>query len=356
MTILWINLAIVFIFAWFARYFSYTTLTSIGTMSVKPNKLLALIAIASLVMVSGLRKNIGDTYFYMHAYEFNDFTWDFIKNQKDIGFGVLQMILKIISEDAQILVFTTALITNFLIVIVLYKYSRLFEISLFIYITGGMFIVSMNGIRQVLAASIIFTATKYIIEGNWKKYFCVVLFASTFHLSALVLIPIYFLIRVKAWSKATLMLIFLSIIIVVGFEQFSSILFSAIEDTQYGEYQNFTEGGANIIRVFVYAAPILVSYLGRENLRKIFPNSDYIVNMSIVGLVFMIISTQNWIFARFSLYFNLYQIILISWIIILFREKDQKLVYYGVGLCYLFYFIYENVISLGIDYRSDYLS
>ena len=31
-------------------------------------------------------------------------------------------------------------------------------------------LVSMNGIRQVLAAAIIFTATKYLIEGNWIKY------------------------------------------------------------------------------------------------------------------------------------------------------------------------------------------
>ena len=59
--------------------------------------------------------------------------------------------------------------------------------------------------------------------------------------------------------------------------------------------------------------------------------------MSLLGLVFMIISTQNWIFARFSIYFGLYQLILISWIIKLFTEKDQKLIYYAI---LVFYFIY----------------
>ena len=44
------------------------------------------------------------------------------------------------------MIFTTALITNVLIIIVLYKYSRLFELSTFVYITGGLHLVSMNGI------------------------------------------------------------------------------------------------------------------------------------------------------------------------------------------------------------------
>ena len=79
-----------------------------------------------------------------------------IKEQDDIGFGILQMVLQSISKDPQLLIFTTALITNTLIVIVLYNYSRFVELSLFVYITGGLFIVSMNGIRQVLAAAIAF--------------------------------------------------------------------------------------------------------------------------------------------------------------------------------------------------------
>ena len=49
----------------------------------------------SLVIVSGLRNNIGDTYFYMHSYTLlNDFTWSDIKFEKDFGFNILQMILK----------------------------------------------------------------------------------------------------------------------------------------------------------------------------------------------------------------------------------------------------------------------
>jgi transmembrane protein EpsG len=358
MTMLWINLTIVFICAYFSRYFRSVQVVSTGNSYYqysRPNKILVSFCFVSLVIVSGLRSNIGDTFFYKHAYTINQFTWDYILNSKDIGFGILQMILKVISDDPQILLLTTAFITNLLIVLVLYKYTKQFELSLYVYITGGLFLVSMNGIRQFLAAAIIFTATKYLISGKWKQYMMIVLVGATFHLSALILIPIYFIARFKAWSKATFLLIFVSIIIVISYNQFSNLLFNALGNTQYGHYSDFNEGGANILRVMVAGAPLVVTYLGRNKLKEIFPQSDYIINMSIIGFAFMIISTQNWIFARFLIYFGLYQLILVSWIVKLFREKDQNFIYYSILVCYFLFYFYESLITLNIIYRSDYL-
>lgn len=353
MAVLWITLASVYIFSFFSRYYSVSEPTSLTY--IKLNNFMILAVILTLVLVAGLRNNIGDTFFYMHLYDISDFSWEFVLSQKDIGFGILQMILKRFSDDPQLLVFTTALITNFLIVIILYKYSRIFELSIYVYITSGMYIVSMNGIRQYLAAAILFTATKYLFEGNWKKYSLIVLFASTFHQSALILIPIYFIVRRKAWTGTTYIMILVAIIFTLGFNQFSQVLFSAIEDSQYSEYQNFDEGGANIIRVIVYAMPVILAYLGREKMRIIFPNSDYIVNMSLLAVVFMIIATQNWIFARFTIYFGLYELILISWVTKLFSDNNQKFIYYMILVCYFIYFFYENVISLGLIYKSDFI-
>ncbi|WP_430509934.1 EpsG family protein [Gottfriedia solisilvae] len=359
MTLLWINLALVFICSFFARYASRPSvsyISSISAVSIKPNIVLVFGALVSLVMVSGLRSNIGDTFFYSHIYQTVEFNWSYVLSNKDIGFGILQMILQNYSKDPQIMIFTTALITNILIVYILFNYSKIFELSMYVYITGGLFLVSMNGIRQVLAAAIAFTGIRFLMEGSWKRYVLVILLASFFHQSALILIPLYFIVRFKAWSKVTIALLILSIVIVIGFNQFSSLLFTAIQETQYGGYKNFQEGGASSLRVIVNAIPLLIAYLGRDNLRKIFPNSDVVINMTLIGFIFMLIATQNWIFARFSIYFSLYQLILISWIIKLFRDKDEKLIYYGILVCYFIYYFYESVISLNITYLSNYLN
>lgn len=309
-----------------------------GPVWFKPNKWLTAIVMATFVLIAGLRKNIGDTFFYMYAYTLNDFTWEQVKAEKDIGFGILQMILKSFTQDPQLLIFLTALVTNVLIVYVLYKYSRLFEVSIYIYITSGLYIVSMNGVRQFLASAIVFAATKYLFAGNWQKYFLVVAFASTFHESALILIPIYFIVRRKAWTSSTFVLLFLAVMLILGYNVLSDAIFAAIADTHYSEYKEFQEGGANVIRVAVGAVPLIFAYLGRNKLREIFPHGDYVVNMSLLNFIVMAVATQNWIFAKFTIYFGLYNVILMSWVISLFVKRQQKFIYYAILGFYMIYF------------------
>ncbi|OAS85133.1 EpsG family protein [Metabacillus litoralis] len=354
MTIMWVNLTLVYMFALLARYFSRPLY--FGSQFIKPSKVLVFLVITSLVLVSGLRNNIGDTYFYMHSYSNTEFSLSNIDFTGDFGFNLLQLFLQTFSSDPQILILTTALITNSLIVIALSKYSRIFELAVYVYITSGMFTVSMNGIRQYLAAGIIFMATKYILNGNFKKYFFIILLAATFHKTALVLLPIYFIVRRKAWSKVTFGLIIFSIFIVLGFNLFIDLLFTSLSNTQYGHYSEFQEGGASFLRLAVNTAPILIAFLGKEKLRELWPKSDYIVNLSIISSLFLVISTQNWIFARFNIYFGLYNLVLVSWLIVLFKDNSKKFIYYAILICYLIFFYYEQVISLNIVIESKYFN
>ncbi|WP_203287292.1 EpsG family protein [Metabacillus sp. cB07] len=355
MTVLWITLFSVLLLGFCARYTAHANGSSISTF-IYPNKFFVFIIFLVLALVSGLRNTIGDTYFYMHAYETNDFTWKYIFENKDPAFGILQMVLKSFSNDPQILILVTAIVTNFFIVFSLFKHTKMFELSLFVFITSGLYTVSMNGIRQFLAASIILWGLKYLLNGDLKKYLIIILIASAFHQSALILIPVYFIVRREAWTKVTVILLTGTILLVLGFNEFSELVFKTIQDTQYGGYENFAEGGANKIRVVIEAIPLILAFLGRDKLRRLWPKSDIIVNLALISVIFMIVATQNWIFARFNIYFSLYNIILISWLIPLFKENNKKFVYYMLVVCYLIYFYYEHVLSLGIIYRSNYIN
>lgn len=352
MTIMWINLSLVYLFSFLSRLYSIPVPNTLNR--VKPNKFHVALVIICLVTVAGFQKNIGDTYFYMHSFKITDFTWQDIDYSGDFGFNIYQLLLQQISRDPQILIFTTALITNLLIVIVLYKYSRMFELAIYVYIAAGMFTTSMNGIRQYLAAAIVFCSTKYLLNGDFNKYALIVLLASTVHKSALVLLPIYFVVRREAWTKVTFILLTLSIFIVLGFNAFSGMLFSALDNTQYGHYSDFAEGGANKLRIVITAIPVLIAFLGREKLKQLWPESDYIVNMAIISVFFIVIASQNWIFARFNIYFGLYNLILIAWLVLLFKRNNQRVIYYGIIVCYFLYFYFEHVISFGFRYDSDY--
>ncbi len=356
MEMLWLNLGAVFGFAVTARYFSVPVQQEISfPPTARPNAYLALLALTIMISVSGLRRGIGDTYVYRSNYYETTWTLEHALEAEEPGFAVLQLVLQNISDDSQILIFTSSLITLTLITIVLYHYSRLFELSLYVFIASGMFLVSMNGVRQFLAASIIFAGAAFLFKGKLIPYMLTVLLASTFHQSALIMLPVYFIVRREAWTKSTLGLLFAGTIIAFGYEQFSHLIFGAISETKYGGYSEFDEGGANIIRVAVYGAPILLAYIGRHRLKEIFPQSDIVVNLSLMGLIFMIVSTQLWIFARMAIYFDLFTLILISWVVKVFALKDQRVVYFAIVALYLFYFFYEYSVTLNINYESDYL-
>ena len=167
------------------------------------------------------------------------------------------------------MIFTTALITNVLIVISFFiNIQECLNLVYLFILHQVLYSVSMNGIRQSLAAAIIFAATKYILNGNFKKFLWLVLLASTFHQTALIFIPIYFIVRRKAWTKATFILLSLGVLIAIGFNEFSELLFSAIEDTQYGHYSEFYEGGANI-KSCSYYCTISYCFFGKRKIKGI---------------------------------------------------------------------------------------
>ncbi|MNY36271.1 Transmembrane protein EpsG [compost metagenome] len=151
------------------------------------------------------------------------------------------------------------------------------------------------------------------------------------------------------------MLLAISVILIIGYGIISDVIFSAIADTHYSEYQNFQEGGANVIRVAISAIPLIFAFIGRNKLRELFQYGDFVVNMSLLNFIVMAVATQNWIFARFTIYFGLYNVLLMSWVISLIAKKQQKLVYYAILGFYLIYFYYENVVTLNIVYKSNFL-
>lgn len=65
MTVLYLNLVIVFLLAFGARYLSTPVFatTIYSPVKIKPNRYLTILAMVALILVSGLRTNIGDTFF-----------------------------------------------------------------------------------------------------------------------------------------------------------------------------------------------------------------------------------------------------------------------------------------------------
>lgn len=305
------------------------------------------------ILVAGLRVDIGDTGYYKHTYSLIAQNPEIPKDGKDIGFVIFQLMLISISTDPQFLVFITALITNLCNIIGLYRYNNYFELQLYMFITSGYFLTTMNGIRQAMVASILFVATPLIVNNKKWLYFLLILLVFNIHESALIMIPVYFVVREKPWSKKIWIMIIALGIGLILYDVLQPIIFEILDETNYGHYSEFDAGGSSFIRAFIAALPVIGAYLFRNQLEKDWPESRIFVNMSLINTIILCFSMYNWIFARLSYYFLPYTFVLLPYLIMRWPHiKERRLLYYGFLVCYFIFMYYEQVIQgLGLGYR-----
>ena len=321
-----------------------------------PNLYFSILVIVIMCLFSGLRNGIGDTPAYVHLYSLIGPGYD-SKGGYEEGFILFLKILKNISSDPQFMIFVTGVITTALNLWTIRRYcnNSYYEVAVFSYIASGYFLTTMNGIRQSLAASIIFAGTFLIIKGKFILYLILCILMMQVHNSAFVLIPCYFIARTEAWSKRIYILIILFIIGMFLYDPLMSVVFGALGDSKFAEYQNFNEGGANIIRVAVFFAPVILSFIKKDILKIKWPEGNIFINLSLISFLIMGFSLYNWIFARFTIYFMPYTFVLLGYIIKnAFENSERRLVYYGFMVCYFIFFIYEYKISMGMVYTTDF--
>ncbi len=330
----------------------------------KPNVLGFILPAALFTTFSGLRNGLGDTYYYIYSYslldpkEMSGSPW---KLEGGIMYNVMQHYCRLRSDDPTLLIFLTAIISCVPAVYIIYKYSNPYELGVYLYVTTSYFTFSMNGIRQYMAAGVLLLATKYLFSDNKKdfiKYLLFVMIAWLFHESALIMIPVFFIARRRAWSWLTLVMLVSTAIITFMFDLILPTFLDVLENTSYSEYANnnwFTSGeeaGSNIIRVAVLLVPLVLAYFQRERLKTLGRYGDVMINMSVMNLLFYILSLYNWIFARLAIYTSIFPILLITWLIVVgFKRENRSLVYWSTIGLYAMYFY--NVRYSVIHYTSD---
>ncbi|MGG1676530.1 EpsG family protein [Neobacillus sp. NRS-1170] len=99
-------------------------------------------------------------------------------------------------------IFISALLAIPLKIFVINKYSEDKLLSLFIYFTGVFIMYDMGVIRQGISIAIAFFSIQYILNRSLIKFLAVILLASSFHVTALVFIPLYFISSSRFTRKA----------------------------------------------------------------------------------------------------------------------------------------------------------
>ena len=91
-----------------------------------------------------------------------------------------------------------------------------------------VFYFSFTYLRQMFAAAIIGLSIRYIIERKFLKYCAIIIVAFSFHNSAIIFFPMYFIAN-KKYSKARILLL-MSVCFVIGVSGITSGLYNLFDD------------------------------------------------------------------------------------------------------------------------------
>ena len=316
----------------------------------------AFLVFSPVILMAATRGYFADTSVYISSFqsmprEFSEISAYMNDIAKDRGFSFLSCLIKVmISEHVKVYLGVIALMQGICVVTLFRKYSPNYIVSIFLFIASTDYISWMfNGIRQFMAVSIILLATPWILKRRYIPAIAMILLASTFHYSALLMIPLIMIAQGKAWNERTLLYILGVILAVVFVDRFTGILDDTLAFTPYknvvADYTIAGDNGTNIIRVLVYSVPALFGYAGRHYIRR---SRDRVVsfctNMSIIsaGLYFVSWVTSGIYLGRLPIYASMYSYILLPWSIEnVFRVRSRRLIYILMILLYLAFYYYQ---------------
>lgn len=318
--------------------------------------LFAFLIFLPLIIWTGYRGDIGDTWAYMQSFSQMPSALEgipeyFVQLSKDKGFYVGAALIKcIIGNNIHFYFILLAFIQAFFLMRIYRKYSDYFVVCFFLFIASTDYISWMfNGIRQFTAVTIVFGCSELILKKKYIPVIILILLASTMHGTALLMLPFVFICQGKAWNKKTMIFLAMVIVVVVFVGNFTNLLNTMLEDTQYqnvvSDWQSWNDDGTNLFRVLVYSVPAILSWVGRKRIEI---TNDSVINlctnMSIVAAGFYIISifTSGIFIGRLPVYFSLYSYILLPWELKnLFTEESSRIVKLLMIAGYLLFYMYS---------------
>lgn len=277
---------------------------------------------------------------------------------KDQGYSAFMVLFKSILGNSDILFFfIIALFQMACVVWFFRKYSCNYWISFFLFIVSTDYMSWMfNGMRQFIATGLVLIATDFLIRRKYKAMVGIILLAATFHGSALIMLPIMFIVQGKAWNRKTLAFMFLSMLAILYVDRFTPLLKEALLETQYSDMMTneiwTQDDGTNMLRVLVYSVPAILSLLGIPYLKS--HNNrviDICVNCSIVTMMIYLLSsvTSGIYIGRLPIYTTLQGYIIVPWLIqTMFKKESARMMNLLMMGAYLAFFYFQMHIGWGV--------
>lgn len=321
----------------------------------------AIMMVLPYIIWAGFRGSIADTWMYRVGFLNAEVSLSAIPailadpNRKDVGYEVFVVLMRyVIGENPDLFFLVIAAIQGLCMALAFRRFSSHYWISIFLFVASTDYMSwMMNGMRQFIAVTVIFACFDWMVRKKYIPLILVILGVSTFHQSALLMIPIIFIVQGKAWNGKIILVLVVTVAVVAFTDRFTPVLNDMLQNTNYdtalGEDMLSWDDGTNVIRVLVYSVPALLSLIG---LRYVRSANDPVINVSVncaivtMALYLVAMVTSGIYIGRLPIYTTLQGYIAVPWLIHnIFEHRSAKFVMNMMVLLFCAFYYYQMFLT-----------
>jgi hypothetical protein len=327
-----------------------------GTINLN-TKIFITLSFVILWFVAGFRgdftsdyKNYADLYDYFNSFDFiNIFQMDF---SQEIGYVIFSRFIGLFFKDSVFLMIATSFLILFLFYKELIRDSLCLWLSILLFINVGSYYTSFNIMRQIIAVAIVFGGSKYLYNRKLGKYIIIILIATLFHTTALIMLPFYFILNLK-FNQRNITVMFASAIFAVIFLKPVIQIAVNLGFSRYSNYANgnFTYGmtGLNITSAVVPIAILIFSFLNHKIIDFEERKNNIWLNAIIFYAFFSVLGLKIQMLQRFAEFFTPYILLIIPLVISKINNKYLRTIYFFIIISLLIAFNYITLSGTGYD-------
>lgn len=274
---------------------------------------------------------------------------------KELGFYYLNLFIKRFTDEYSIAFFIFILIINFLILKIIYKYSKNIEFSLLMYVIMGGYFTATNITRQFIALAIYVYSIKYLIEKRYICYLIIGFIAFQFHTTAIVPVLLSLVIRVfneKISNNYIKYVLIVNMMIII-----ETIIRKIGIDLFYEGYESSTFlYGSNQLHYIVQLAFLILYIISIKKINN--DETKFFINLATLASGFTLLSQRMVLYARLASYFNIFHVLAsVNIVSEINDKKESRLIYYCIAVGLLVYYILLTRKSFVFEsYILDYFT
>lgn len=246
------------------------------------------------------------------------------------GFSLFVYLIHSITNNYHIFLFAAYFSTGIALYKLMNKYLlTTYEIlsSVCIYVLLGILAFNMAALRQTIALSLGIIAFICAADGKFKRYLLFVALAMTFHNSAFVLLALYPLRYLNAKSYG---FIFVAVCFFIGLVIPHIVLpflqtYIPIDD-RFDQYGTTYESNLSYTGFILQLILVILAFICRGDIQLENKTKNLFFNAAFLGLAIQSLTGTLAEFFRLSLYFSVFDIILIPLALSTFQGSNAKLI------------------------------